>query len=101
MKTALSGHAAIKIITENEHGKEPIKLVFMDLQMPVMDGYEATKALKKLMKEEKIPSIPIVALTANDSPSDKKKCLDVGMSGHLGKPLKDIDLEIMLKKFVC
>ena len=100
VKTALSGHAAIKIITENEHGKEPIKLVFMDLQMPIMDGYEATKALKKLMKEEKIPTIPIVALTANDSPSDKKKCLDVGMLGHLGKPLKDIDLEIMLKKFV-
>ena len=99
VKTALSGHAAIKIIMENEHGKEPIKLIFMDLQMPVMDGYETTKALKKLMKEEKIPSIPIVALTANDGPSDKKKCLDVGMSGHLGKPLKDVDLEIMLKKF--
>ena len=49
VKTALSGHATIKIITENEHEKEPIKLIFMDLQMPVMDGYEATKALKKLM----------------------------------------------------
>ena len=77
-----------------------IKLIFMDLQMPIMDGYEATQALRKLMVEEKIPNIPIVALTANDSPQDKKKCIDVGMSGHLSKPLKDVDLEIMLKRFV-
>jgi len=99
VKSALSGQSGIRMVIENQHTEEPIKLIFMDLQMPVMDGYEATEVLRKLMVEEKIPNIPIVALTANDSPQDKKKCLDVGMSGHLSKPLKDIDLEIMLKKF--
>ncbi len=75
-------------------------MVFMDCQMPIMDGYDATRVLKRLMKEKKIPEVPIVALTANNSVADKKKCLDVGMCEHLTKPLTDVDLKRILKKYV-
>lgn len=61
----------------------------MDLQMPVMDGYEATRVLKRMMSNEEIADIPIIALSANDSEDDKAKCREVGMKDHLSKPLKE------------
>jgi len=92
VKTALHGQAAIDLMLENDFIAQPIKLIFMDLQMPLMDGYETTKALKKLMKERKIPETPIVALTANDSEDDRRHCIMVGMSDYLTKPIKDNEL---------
>jgi len=100
VKTALSGPLAIKSIVDNLGSHEAIKLIFMDIQMPVMDGYETTKQLKKLMENGKIQEIPIVALTANDSIADKEKCIKAGMSGHLSKPLKDQDLKMILNKYL-
>lgn len=67
-------------------------LILMDCQMPNLDGYEATKAIRKA--EEKTNShIPIVALTAHAMPSDEAKCLEVGMDAYLTKP---IDLQQMI-----
>jgi len=99
VKTALTGHAAINLLLNNNHNTEPIKLILMDCQMPIMDGYETTKTITGLMKEKKIPEIPIVALTANDSEADKDVCRKAGMSGYLSKPLKDKDLDKILKKY--
>ena len=98
VKAALSGEEAINILTK-PGAPEDIRLIFMDCQMPIMDGYQTTKALKKLIQENKIPDIPIVALTANDTESDKVKCLEAGMSDHLGKPIKTEKMKKILERY--
>ncbi len=98
-KGALYGQTAIEILLNNNYGLYPIKLILMDLQMPIMDGYQTTKALRDLMETGKIPEIPIVALTANDSQNDKIACLKVGMKDHLSKPLQKSELRRVLKAY--
>ena len=60
-------------------------MIFMDVQMPEMDGYAATRAIRNL-ELPKSATIPIIAMTANVFREDIEKCLDAGMSGHIGKP---------------
>jgi len=100
VKTVLSGQAAIQEIQESSHNGEHIRLIFMDCQMPVMDGYETSKALKAMMNKKEIPDIPIIALTANSSDLDKKKSIKAGMCHHLTKPLKDAELGAVLGQFL-
>jgi len=100
VKTALSGVEAIRTVTENKDNPEKIRLIFMDIQMPIMDGYETTKRLRCLMENKMVEEIPIVALTANDRREDKEKCIRMGMCDHLGKPLKDRDLKLVLNKYI-
>jgi signal transduction histidine kinase len=76
---------------------EKYDLIFMDVQMPEMDGYEATRRIRAL-DFPNAKTIPIVAMTANVFREDVEKCLDAGMSGHVGKPLV-ID-EIMEKLYM-
>ncbi len=64
-------------------------LVLMDIQMPVMDGYEASRAIRAL-EDERLAAVPIVAMTANAFEEDKQAALDAGMNGHLAKPF-DVD----------
>ncbi|WEJ62929.1 PAS domain-containing hybrid sensor histidine kinase/response regulator [Thiomicrorhabdus lithotrophica] len=77
------------------------QLVLMDCQMPVMDGFEATKIIRK---EEKVSArtqtIPIVALTANVMSEDKDKCLQAGMNDFLSKPIEKESFEAMVLKWV-
>ena len=94
VKTAIHGEDAIQKAKEQaESEKEFFKLILMDCQMPIMDGYDATLALKEMMKKKEIPSCLIIALTANDGAGDIKKCKDSGMDDVLSKPLKDQGLE--------
>ena len=65
--------------------------------MPVMDGYEATRAIRKLPRPD-AQTTPIVALTANAYADDVKKALDSGMNAHVGKPFKIADLAKALDK---
>jgi len=60
--------------------------VLMDIRMPVMDGYEATRALRALPRRD-AATVPILAMTADTFASDVQKCLDAGMNGHIAKPL--------------
>ena len=60
--------------------------VLMDLRMPVMDGYEATRQIRALPRED-AASVPIIALSADAFQEDIQKCLDAGMNGHIAKPL--------------
>ena len=72
-------------------------LVFMDLQMPVMDGFEASREIRSL-NFEKAKTVPIVAMTANVFREDVEKCLEAGMNDHIGKPL-DFDKVLEKLKF--
>jgi PAS domain S-box-containing protein len=73
-------------------------LIFMDIQMPVMNGYEATKALHQAWREHGIRPIPVVALTANALTRDRELCIEAGMDDYLAKPIFPKDLEEMLRK---
>ena len=67
-------------------------MVLMDIQMPVMDGYDATARIRR-MKDEKKASIPIIAMTANAFAEDRQKAISVGMNDHVAKP---IDMKVLL-----
>jgi two-component system, sensor histidine kinase and response regulator len=73
-------------------------LIFMDMQMPVMDGISATQAIRE--KEQGICHTPIIAMTANAMDSDRTRCLTAGMDEHLAKPLRPAVLETMIARFV-
>ena len=61
--------------------------VLMDIQMPEMNGYEATKAIRSLQNRPDAGTIPIIAMTANAFAEDVQASLDAGMNGHLSKPI--------------
>ena len=68
------------------------KMILMDIQMPVMNGYDATLAIRK-MKDTKKSGIPIIAMTANAFAEDIQKALSVGMNDHVAKP---VDMNILV-----
>ena len=62
------------------------RLVLMDVQMPVMNGYEATRVIRR-MENRELAAIPILAMTANAFEEDKQQALASGMNGHIAKPI--------------
>ena len=82
---AEDGDIAVEKIRKSAPGE--YKLVLMDVQMPRMNGYEATKQIR-LLKDPKKSRIPIIAMTANAFEEDRKNAFDAGMNGHLAKPIE-------------
>ena len=72
--------------------------ILMDLRMPVMNGFEATEAIRAMERED-AADIPIIAMTADAFTDDIKKCLECGMNGHAAKPLNMPELLRMLQKY--
>jgi PAS domain S-box-containing protein len=89
---ANNGQEALDMLTGNEH--KPFDLILMDVQMPVLNGLDATKAIRNNGLK-----IPIIAMTANVLKGDREICLDAGMNDYIGKPVKMDDLEIMLQRW--
>ena len=75
-------------------------LIFMDCQMPEMDGFEATKEIRQWENNNNIKHTPITAFTANAMQGDKEKCLAAGMDDYISKPVSEISLENILKKWL-
>ena len=82
-------------VTEAENGMEAVnlchdndsELIIMDVMMPKLNGYEATKAIRSLQNRPDAESMPIIAMTANAFAEDVQKSLEAGMNGHLSKPI--------------
>lgn len=79
IKIANNGKEAIEILENEEFDG-----VLMDCQMPILDGYEATRLIRKI---EKLKDLPIIAMTANTMQGDKEKCINSGMNDYITKPL--------------
>ncbi len=79
-----NGQIALDMLKKSEPGY--YQLILMDIQMPVMNGYEATKAIRRLENKE-LASIPIIAMTANAFEEDKQEALKCGMNSHISKPI--------------
>ena len=82
--TASDGSEAVKKVAESAAGD--YDAVLMDIQMPIMNGYEAAREIRKL-DNKKLASVPIIAMTANAFSEDVKNALDAGMNGHIAKPI--------------
>lgn len=91
-----------------ENGKEALEkmnagqfaVVLMDCQMPIMDGYTATRKRREYEAEHGLPRVPIVAMTANAMLGDREKCLDAGMDDYMSKPLNRALLESTLRTWM-
>jgi len=86
IECAENGKQAVRMY---EAAPDKYKMIFMDIQMPEMDGYAATRAIRA-HGSERAKTIPIIAMTANVFREDVERCLEAGMNGHIGKPL-DVD----------
>lgn len=94
---AKNGKEAVDLFSASESGM--FECIFMDVMMPVMDGLEATKAIRSLQRPD-ASTVPIIAMTANAFTDDKKACIDAGMNDHIGKPINNKDVIDVVKKYV-
>jgi len=78
----------------------PYDLVFMDMQMPEMNGLEATRKIRDPNSSVNNHDIPIIAMTANAMQGDREECLNAGMNDYMSKPVKPHDLEKILEKWL-
>ena len=98
VETAENGQCALDMFEASEPGY--YSAILMDIQMPVMNGYDSTKAIRRLTRKDAC-SVPILALTANAFTSDIGKAYNAGMNDHIAKPI-DIALLIeTLKRYLC
>ena len=94
---AENGKIAVSMFSEQP---EKYDLILMDVNMPEMDGYEATRAIRAL-DMERAKGIPIIAMTANVFKEDIERCLTAGMNDHTGKPINIDALLTVLEKYLC
>lgn len=89
---AANGHEALKAVR-----KKKFDAVLMDIQMPVMDGFQATHEIRK---DEQFEKLPIIAMTAHAMAGDKEKCINAGMNDYISKPIDPADLFTSLVKWI-
>ncbi len=91
--SALNGREAVQMA-----GHDAFDLALMDVQMPEMDGFEATRAIREREKSTG-KHLPIIAMTAHAMKGDRERCLDSGMDDYLTKPVHTVELRALLKKY--
>ncbi|MFK7864272.1 MAG: ATP-binding protein [Pseudohongiellaceae bacterium] len=92
-----NGAQALGLISQN---RNQFSLILMDCQMPIMDGYETTQAIRLLEKTRGLARLPIIAMTANASPDEIKKSIAAGMDAHLSKPITTVKVKETLAQFL-
>ena len=92
-----NGQECLDILAKSD-SNDPINMILMDCQMPILDGYDATKAIREGAAGERYKQVPIVAMTANAMQGDKEKCLSYGMNFHVPKPIDNEYLKSILTK---
>jgi signal transduction histidine kinase/CheY-like chemotaxis protein len=95
-RLATSGKMALEILSADHS----FDAVLMDVEMPDMNGWDATRAYREMEREHTWPRLPVLALTANVRQDDINKCFASGMDGHLAKPFDRADLEEALQQLV-
>ena len=93
------GLQAVEALRRASKEKSPFHLVLMDCQMPVLDGYDATRTIRK-DGDPVVRSVLIVAMTASAIQGDKEKCLEAGMNNYLAKPVRAAVLKTMLEEYL-
>jgi PAS domain S-box-containing protein len=93
---ATNGKEGFDMVQKNHH----YDLVLMDCQMPVMDGYEATRAIRVYESESNLPFLPIIAMTANAMKGDKERCIMAGMDDYVAKPINPDVLGNILRNWL-
>jgi signal transduction histidine kinase/DNA-binding response OmpR family regulator len=94
---AENGREVLRLFCENPGAYD---MIFMDVQMPEMDGYEATRKIRALGHISNAKTIPIIAMTANVFREDIERCLEAGMNDHIGKPLDLHEVLVKLRKYL-
>ncbi|MNE16784.1 Sensor histidine kinase RcsC [compost metagenome] len=92
VEVARQGEEALKILRQ-----EDFDLVLMDCNMPLMDGYEATRQIRRNSRQT---GLPVIALTANAMPEERERCRRAGMNDYLSKPLRRQELEAVLERWL-
>jgi CheY-like chemotaxis protein len=80
--------------------KQRYDLIFMDCQMPVLDGFAATHQIRRMEKKQSAHPVPIIAMTANAMEGDREQCLEVGMNDYLSKPVRINTLKTCIEKWI-
>ncbi len=93
---AVNGKDCVEIFEKSEVGY--YDAILMDVRMPVMNGYDATRAIRKLERPDR--DLPIIAMTADAFSDDVQVCLDCGMNGHLSKPIDLRECMHVLQQFL-
>ena len=93
---ATNGREALRLAA----GGEPFDLIFMDIQMPEMDGFEATETLRSRELSLGLPRVPIIAMTAHALEGDRERCLARGMDDYIAKPFRLPELERALRRWL-
>ena len=91
-----NGREAVKALRNSSYD-----LMLMDCQMPVMDGFEATRVIREKEAEAKGPAMPIIALTASAMQADRERCLQAGMSDFIAKPVQPKELAEVLARWLA
>lgn len=97
-ETADHGIKALAILEQARIDNTPFDMILMDCQMPVMDGFSATRNIRNSSHD--YANIPIIAVTANALSSDKERCLECGMNDYLSKPFQLDDIRSKLKRWL-
>ena len=96
---AFNGKEAVELVRKSAEMENYYDVIFMDCNMPIMDGFETTKIILEMARKNLIKSVPIIATTANVSPLDRDYCFKCGKVDYLARPLTKSQIREKIDKY--